>query len=295
MNIKQLRYVTSIVATGSFSAAANREGVSVQAVSKAISELESECGKSLFERESSGVHPTAFGRAFAARSARVLRDYDALDRFAHNKGVEGAQPPLRVGFCCPKLPGIESLQTLTKTIIERVLKREAEIVFTDGLICMDQLRSGEFEGLITVDNVSEDGIVTGSLGNMYPYVVVGKESPLAEKPEVTLDDIAGRPVVLSEKFDFFNESVCRVYESRGLKAEFVRASTHDELHEIMHVREGVTFIVGGEFLQDFPDTVIRPIAAADRVQIPICLSSLPGSDVSYLELRRAMAELKLLA
>ena len=40
MNIKQVRYVCSIIDLGSFSAAAAREGVSVQAVSKAMPELE---------------------------------------------------------------------------------------------------------------------------------------------------------------------------------------------------------------------------------------------------------------
>lgn len=49
MNIKQVRYVCSIIDLGSFSAAAAREGVSVQAVSKAMPEPEASLGEPLFE------------------------------------------------------------------------------------------------------------------------------------------------------------------------------------------------------------------------------------------------------
>lgn len=62
MNIKQVRYVCAIMDLGSFSAAAAHEGVSVQAVSKAMAELESSLGGPLFERRSAGVVPTALGR-----------------------------------------------------------------------------------------------------------------------------------------------------------------------------------------------------------------------------------------
>ncbi|QOY61180.1 helix-turn-helix domain-containing protein [Thermophilibacter immobilis] len=81
MNVKQLRYVLATLSQGSFSAAATREGVSVQAVSKAVSELEREIGGALFERASSGVHATALGEALAARARAVVRGYDDLARF----------------------------------------------------------------------------------------------------------------------------------------------------------------------------------------------------------------------
>ncbi|MBM6775139.1 LysR family transcriptional regulator [Olsenella profusa] len=57
MNVKQLRYVCSIVDAGSFSAAAAREGVSVQAVSKSMAELEGRLGTPLFERLSAACAP----------------------------------------------------------------------------------------------------------------------------------------------------------------------------------------------------------------------------------------------
>ena len=63
MNIKQITYLAAVIEHGSLSAAAKGQYVTVQAVSKAIADLERELGQSLFVRESRGVHPTPFGKA----------------------------------------------------------------------------------------------------------------------------------------------------------------------------------------------------------------------------------------
>lgn len=62
----------------------------------------------------------------------------------------------------------------------------------------------------------------------------------------------------------------------------------------MEERGGVSLALGGEFLAPFDNCVIRPIAARDRMPVPICLSSLTGAGVSYLELSRALAKMKIL-
>ena len=51
MNIQQLRYFCSVMRIGTFSGAARAEGVSVQAVSKALGALEEELGLPLFPEE----------------------------------------------------------------------------------------------------------------------------------------------------------------------------------------------------------------------------------------------------
>ena len=108
VNIKQLRYVTAILSTGSFSSAAACEGVSVQAVSKAMSELEGEVGDALFIRTSSGVTPTPLGEAFGARADKVLTEFDALERFVHTRPRSaGATGRFVVGFCAPEFPGVQ--------------------------------------------------------------------------------------------------------------------------------------------------------------------------------------------
>ena len=58
MNIKQVKYFVGAVDKGSLSAAAKDLYVTVQAISKAIANLETELGGDLLERGCRGVKPT---------------------------------------------------------------------------------------------------------------------------------------------------------------------------------------------------------------------------------------------
>lgn len=296
MNIKQLRYVVAILATGSFSAAAAREGVSVQAVSKAMSELEGETGAPLFNRASSGVTPTPLGRAFGARAQRVLVEYDALESFARSSAREAAAGRgLRLGLCVPSFPGIERICAMINVVTGRALGCEVEVILTSGRTCVDELRAARFDALVTIGPLKERGVVTGSLGTMSPYVLMSKSNPLARKREVTLEDINACPVALAPDFDHFNESVCRTYAARGMTSELVEIPTMGSYNDLLEHRNGLSFIVGGEFIGPFDGCVMRPIAQKDRLAIPICLSSLEEASFSYLELSRALSKMKILS
>lgn len=294
MNIKQLRYVTAIIAAGSFSAAAVVERVSVQAVSKAIGELEIEVGEPLFIRENSGVRPTRLGRAFGSRAGRVLSEYDSLQEFVSRRDIAGAEDLLRIGFCCPQFPGSEGLYGLIATVASRTLHRKVEVLCADLNHHMEELRDGCFDALITIGMIGGDGIVCGSLGTMSPYVLMAETNPLAKKDELTIADINTCPVAYSSVFDQYNSSVCNTYVSRGVTSELVKVLTNEEFTDLILRKNGLTFIVGGDFIGPMPGRAIRPIAAADRVPVPICLSTLEGSDISYVEWRHALAKMKLL-
>ncbi len=67
VNIKQVGYFVAVFETKSFTAAAHQRNVTVQAISKSISELEQFFNVQFFERGSSGVRPTQAGRSFYAR------------------------------------------------------------------------------------------------------------------------------------------------------------------------------------------------------------------------------------
>ena len=79
MNIKQVGYFVAVFETKSFTAAAQQRNVTVQAISKSISELEQFFNVQFFERGSSGVRPTQAGRSFYAVGLWSARDAGTLD------------------------------------------------------------------------------------------------------------------------------------------------------------------------------------------------------------------------
>ena len=81
--LNRLAYYTAVIDTGSFTAAAERLGVTKAVVSQQVAKLEKEVGATLLARTTRNVKPTETGRIFYARCAAILRESeDAIDELA---------------------------------------------------------------------------------------------------------------------------------------------------------------------------------------------------------------------
>ena len=101
MDIRQIRYFVHAIEGASLSSAAKRQFVTVQAVSKAISELETELGSQLLIRGNHGVRPTAIGYAFYQRASKVLEDFDNLVDFTQFFPVSKNKDRMLIALCSP--------------------------------------------------------------------------------------------------------------------------------------------------------------------------------------------------
>src|SRR5216683_6261569 len=79
-SIKELEAFVAVVEAGSFEAAARRLNTTPPAVSKRISELESELGVRLFERSTRRCHITPRGRTLVPFAQDVLDDIGEIRR-----------------------------------------------------------------------------------------------------------------------------------------------------------------------------------------------------------------------
>lgn len=95
------RRLTHVVATarhGSFTAAANKVGVTQSAITKSIGELERQIGYLIFNRTARGVTLTEDGRVFVERTARLLDDANELLR-GRSVSHDPYAGMLRIGVC----------------------------------------------------------------------------------------------------------------------------------------------------------------------------------------------------
>jgi len=79
INIQTLRYISAVEQTGSISRAGQQLYVSHSTISRAIKELETEIGITLFHRTSKGVIPTTAGTEFIRQARSLLSDLDSLE------------------------------------------------------------------------------------------------------------------------------------------------------------------------------------------------------------------------
>ncbi|MDN3685454.1 LysR family transcriptional regulator [Vibrio sinaloensis] len=100
--IDGMRTVVAVIETGSFTAAAERLGISKSLTSKYVNRVEEQLGVKLFNRTTRKLSVNQSGHEFYQQAQQVLAQFDKLysQLSASNKGVAG---PLRVtasqGFC----------------------------------------------------------------------------------------------------------------------------------------------------------------------------------------------------
>lgn len=118
MNIKQVKYFVGAVDKGSLSAAAKDLYVTVQAISKAIANLETELGGDLLERGCRGVKPTEYGMAFYQRALDAITCFDELEVFSQTYRSREAGESLCLGLNTPPFNGNEQLRESVAQLVE---------------------------------------------------------------------------------------------------------------------------------------------------------------------------------
>ena len=85
-NLRRLVYFTAVVESGSFTAAAERLGITKGVVSQQVSRLENDFRTSLLVRTTRSVRPNEAGQAFYQRCTRILKEAEeAFTELAENE------------------------------------------------------------------------------------------------------------------------------------------------------------------------------------------------------------------
>ena len=83
-NIEHIHYFTTVVETGSFTAAGQKLGRDRSSVGQAISNFEIDLGIQLFERQGRRITLTSEGKAIYRKARTVLQSYQAFCQFTEN-------------------------------------------------------------------------------------------------------------------------------------------------------------------------------------------------------------------
>lgn len=148
MNIQQLRYFCAVMRTGSFSGAARSEEVTVQAVSKAIAELEAELGEPLFVRRSKGAVPTAFGIELNRYAERALSAFDQVGKvFEARRDATGAlhDDVFRILLAVPYFNNYRLVCAGLERFLSKQLGMKVSFGLCMGYEAVPQLLSGDLE------------------------------------------------------------------------------------------------------------------------------------------------------
>lgn len=195
MNILYLKYALEIAKTGSINRAAEALYVAQPNLSRAVKELESSLGVTLFERTSKGMTPTPDGEKFLQYAANILRQVDEVEAMFRSKGGN----MLGFSISVPRASYIShAFAQFTKQIPD---DRRAEIYYkeTNALRAIDNILHADFKlGIVRYaaqydryfkQTLEEKGLSCELVTEFVYVLVMNAKSSLAAMEDIRFGDL----------------------------------------------------------------------------------------------------------
>jgi DNA-binding transcriptional LysR family regulator len=278
VKLRDLHIALAVAEAGSMTRAAEELAVSYPVVSKTISELEHTLGVKLFDRSSSGVEPTHYGRALLKSGVAV---FDEMRRGLQQ--IEFIKQPdvgeLRIGSSIVTDAG------LLPAIIERFSQefpRAVVNVLPENIAIQqyDNLRDRKVELVVgrLPTTMTEPDLIAEPLFDEPPVVVAGAESCWAKRRNLALADLIGEPWVLAQPGSLarsLHEEVFRKSDLEPPSATVVTVSLH------LYMR----LIETGRWLGLVPASVMRFGGKRMRLKVLPVKTSSPPAPVGFITVK----------
>lgn len=204
MELHQLRYFCAVVKMGSFTKAAEREGVTQPSLSQQIHRLEQSVGAPLFVRLGRSVRLTHAGAIFYPHALEILnRSKKAAAQVRQLE--EGIRGPLRVGIIPTVLPYLIAphLSEFTRQYpeVDLVLKEDV----TGRLV--EMLQGGDLDVIIASLPLRFPDIVCSELLRDSLVLVAPKDHWLTNRTIASNFDLSGERLLLLKEGHCFREDM----------------------------------------------------------------------------------------
>ena len=200
MDLRQLRYFLAVADARSFVAAAEKQFVSRQAISKSVAQLEEELNVELFMRDSGGAFLTPAGMMFYERVRTLVMELDSVRSQMQSYGAR-YQQRIRIAF------SVGTLQLLEETLIAyRENQHNSEISYDEYSeeVCQKMLMEHQADVIVTTGPVQDPLFVTKELLHS-PFGILIKQQE--ELQDVEVKDLNWIP--LAGQSDTQTESFCK--------------------------------------------------------------------------------------
>lgn len=240
MNVQHLKYAMEVERVGSVTDAAENLYISQPSLSKAIRELESNLGFSVFERTARGMIPTPKGRLLLNHAYAIVKQLSEIEALAANDEMEQQTLSLSVpvsGYIAQAIVRFTASLDPQKPVNLRV--REAGAMQTidavsDGSFRLGILRYPMGEEARFLGVLKKRDIRSEAIWEFEQVVLMSSGNPLAALSRVTPADLETcMEFVCPDASDLRNSDVPQPRNSRGKATLFCgRAMQMEQLSAI---------------------------------------------------------------
>jgi DNA-binding transcriptional LysR family regulator len=199
MTLQQLRYLIAIANQGSISAAAHMLFVSQSSLSVAVRDVEREAGITIFERSNRGITLTSDGIEFLGYARQVVEQADLMDKRYSGRNQENNQrlaiTSQHYAFVVEAFVELAEEYNGSNYNFSLRETRTSEVIddVRDFRSDLGVLYLSSFNENVIGHALDEANLSFNLLFRAQPHIFVNKSHPLAERTEVSTDDLTDYP------------------------------------------------------------------------------------------------------
>ncbi|OJY79653.1 MULTISPECIES: LysR family transcriptional regulator [unclassified Rhizobium] len=254
LNLNRLIFFTSVIETGSFTAAAERLGVAKAVVSHQVARLEEELGVSLLIRTTRRLHATEEGRVFYDRCAIILREAEAA---YGEMALHSSEPNGTLTLTAPLDYGTAVVVAVVAAYRERYPQMLVDLIFDDSVI---DLANGQLDLAIRAGWLADMSNKARRLGTFQQYLVATPKLAASFPEAVAPSDVSKLPWIENA---VLRQPLRWMFSREGHQSEIV------EMHSTVRTDKtpsAYACVKAGMGVSVFPDYMVVDDIAAGRLQ-----------------------------
>jgi DNA-binding transcriptional LysR family regulator len=227
MEIRQLRYLVTIVETGGFTRAAERVHVAQPGVSAQIRQLERELGQELLDRSGRTVRLTDAGEAVLPHARAALRALDELrDAADEMAGLMRGRVRLGMVTSC----GVPDMPTLLERFHRDHPGIDISLVEDNSHALMDKVRDGTLDvALVALGMRDPEGLTLSVIADEELVAVVAYGEPLSKQDTIGLGVLVDHPLISMPEGSGMRGVLDELCTAAGVKPRVALEATNPQM------------------------------------------------------------------
>jgi len=268
MEMHQIRYFLSAARLLNFTRAADACNVAQPSLTRAIQKLEEELGGPLFRRERARTHLTELGRLMLPHLERTYRAAEDAKALAKGFG-KGQVAPLVLGVC--SLVESATLETVLADLAAAMPGLQLDIVGGTSGELLAQAMAGQLDLMIIEAPAEAPARFEAWRLFRHDYrMVVRRDHPAANQPDILLADLALEPLV---------DHACEGMAALRRQAEVVGIDLNlrHAARDVGQMKRLIAAGLGTGFMPDPRDPALSALPVADaEIGADVVLAGIQG-------------------
>lgn len=261
ISLKQLSYALAVENTLHFKKAAEQCSVSQSALSSAITELETQLGIQIFERDNKKVLVTPLGKEILQKARQIKIQVDELYLYSATQ-----KSPMSVPMTLGVIPTIGPflLPQVLPAVRARYPDFRLTIVEEQSHVLVDQVKRGEIDTAILALPYDLQGLLAFRFWEEDFLLVAHRQDPLSQLKQISSQELSGSRLLLLKDGHCLKDhalAACRIKSG-----EFGQSLAGTSLHTLVQMtagKMGVTLVpemAVHQLIHDNPELCAVPLA-----------------------------------